>query len=231
MKRGMLSCFRIFVLIITALVLTTALSINVFAKTPEERKSENTALMNERMNSIVAIFADNNAENEAGRKTNNHILTYMAALNGFSDLELEQTSTAYLIEIYYTQAIAINNVAKIYYTHIASFEGEAKDRVDFAFEEIDGAISSATDYNVLNESINALYGNGGLCAKMLVCIYSEKLDALLIEGDSAAVNALVDSAKKEIERCTDNSLAAPEYEEILARTAKAVAIQRNQDKA
>ncbi|MBQ5633708.1 MAG: DUF1542 domain-containing protein, partial [Clostridia bacterium] len=107
----------------------------------------------------------------------------------------------------------------------------AKGRVDATFNAIDEGIANATDYNVLKESVSTLYGNGGLCAKMLVCIYSEKLDALLLDGDSAAIKTLVENAKTEIKSCTDNSLEATEYEEILARTAKAVAIQRNQDKA
>ncbi|MBR0454170.1 MAG: hypothetical protein IIX25_00785, partial [Clostridia bacterium] len=194
MKRGMLSCLRIFVLIVAVLVAATALSINVFAKTPEEIKAENTALMNERMNSIASVFTANNAENEAGRKTNNHILTYMAALNGFSDLELEQTSTAYLIELYYAQGMAINDVAWIYYTHSEGLTEDAKGRVDATFNAIDEGIANATDYNVLKESVSTLYGNGGLCAKMLVCIYSEKLDALLLDGDSAAIKTLVENA-------------------------------------
>ena len=230
MKRGTLTCLRIFAMTLAVLTAMIALSVTASARAPEEIREDNLALLTTRTNEILGVMGENGESAlEPGRLTNNHVAIYYLKLNGLTDAELEQTATEYVINLYYTQGMAINEVAWIYYSHV--FSGEAKDRVDGVFGEIDSAIASATDYNVLKESVSTLYGNGGLCAKMLVCIYSEKLDALLAEGDSNAVKALVDGAKTEIKSCTDNSLAAPEYEEILARTAKAVAIQRNQDKA
>ena len=230
MKRGTLTCLRIFAMTLAVLTAMIALSVTASARAPEEIREDNLALLTTRTNEILGVMGENGESAlEPGRLTNNHVAIYYLKLNGLTDAELEQTATEYVINLYYTQGMAINEVAWIYYSHV--FSGEAKQRVDDVFKEIDSAIASATDYNVLKESVSTLYGNGGLCAKMLVCIYSEKLDALLAEGDSNAVKALVDGAKTEIKSCTDNSLAAPEYEEILTRTAKAVAIQRNQDKA
>ncbi|MBQ8817362.1 MAG: uL15 family ribosomal protein [Clostridia bacterium] len=220
-----------YIALILALLMTcTVFLLSAFAATPEEIKAENEALLVEKYNALNDKSAEN-INSEVGRRVNMLLSQYQLKYNSLDDNALSQESTAEIINLYYEQGTAINDIAWIYYTHLDSLDTEGQAAVTAKFEELKKEIDEATNANVLAEKKDALFGNGGLCARMQVSIYSEKLDDLLIATDSEAVKAKVDVAKKKLESCSDSSLNSTEYEKILNDTKTAVEIQRNQDLA
>lgn len=229
MKKSLRITTRITIIILTLLIMGTVLLSTTLAAEPSTFET-NTQLMAEKSGQLSNLYNEN-LTSQIGRNVNIYLNGYQMKYNFLSNDDLAKSETAALIELYHAQGVSINDVAWIYYTHLDSLDTEGQAAVTAKFEELKKEIDEATNANVLAEKKDALFGNGGLCARMQVSIYSEKLDDLLIATDSEAVKAKVDVAKKKLESCSDSSLNSTEYEKILNDTKTAVEIQRNQDLA
>ena len=226
-KRQYVNC-RIPALSLVLILLLSLFCTVVSAATPEEIKAQNQALQIEKYVALGDI-ENENISSEVGRNANSLLSIYKNKLNLIGDTELELEQTRITINLIYEQGVAINDVAWIYFTHADSLDSDGKEAVDASFEALKAEILNATDPTALKQKNTAHFDNLGLCARMHVSIYSEKLDDLLKEGDSDKVIAKVEAAKLEITKCADTSLTSPEYEAILAKAKFAVELQRAQD--
>ena len=219
---------KIFSFVIAVVMTVLTLSLNVFAAENSTVEEENKALKEE----LIGVLTDKLTENfntDIGSTVNsNHLWNAIDRFSGLKEEDNKLPETADKIRLYYYQGVAINEVAWIYYTYAEDLQGEAKQRVDDTFKSIDTAIANYTDHNELSGSINS---KGGLCAQMLACIYSEKLDALLTDGDSEAVKKIVADAKGILPTFTTNSFDDhSDYANLFENTSLEVTIQRNRDK-
>lgn len=200
----------------------------------------NNALLMEKYTALNGIKIQN-VGSEIGRSVNSYVEIYEQKMNKLEDSKLYEESTAGLIELYYMQGLAANKVAWIYYSYIGQFEGEAKDAIDrvhngvhTSAQEIDGLqdeIAYAANASDIEERLSLSYNNNGLCARMYVAIYRQKLLALPEDSDSDAVKAIVSGeggALEAIAECTDVTTNT-QYEQIYLEAKAAVEIQRNKD--
>ena len=222
--------YRISALSLMLMLLFTLLCTSVFAATPEEIKEQNLKNQIEKY-AVLGVIENENIAFEVGKKVNSLLVPHKIKLNMISDAELALEATAITINLIYEQGIALNDLAWIYYSHVDSLDAEDAKAVTDTFNLLHEEILNATDPTALKQKNTAHFDNSGLCARMHVSIYSEKLDDLLIEGDSDKVIAKVEAAKVEITKCTDTSLTSPEYEAILAKAKFEVELQRAQDRA
>ncbi|MBQ8409087.1 MAG: uL15 family ribosomal protein [Clostridia bacterium] len=231
----------------TLMIISAMLCVHIGATdtaTPESDPiyTDNVALLAEKYGALSSI-KNQNVITEVGRLVNPYVETYEKKINNIEDSKLYEESTAKTIELYYAQGVAANQIAWIYYSYIGQFDGEAKQAIDrvhngvhSATEEIDGLqdeISHAANAEDLTERLGLSYNNNGLCARMFVAIYRQKLLMLLEEGDSDAVTEIIkgeQGALVSITKCT-NVTAADQYEEIYQKAAEAVMIQRYKDHA
>ncbi len=218
---------RIFTVLLVVLLMSSVFLININA---DSVQAANEALLQEKFDALGQKQTQNIVSDE-GKKVNNIINTYYIKLNSIESSELELEATADVINLYYEQGMAANDVAWIYYSHVDSFDQQGEDAVTDTHNELQAEIAIKTDADILKALNGASYKDGGLCARMYYAIYSEKLDDLLVEGDSTAVKGKIAAAKLALQECDDFSLGSTQFEEILDNTAVSVDVQRNQDKA
>ena len=230
MAKRALRFFRIFAFIIAVVVAALALSVNVFAE-ESSLAEENKSLYLDRLGKLSVQKAQN-ATTDPGKLVNvNHLSKYENNLYLIMEDDYKLPETAGRIQLYYEQAMAVNDVAWIYYENINSIPDELKEEVTSVFEGLCTEIDNATSHGAVKNKKDDFLVNNGYRARMLVSVYNAKLDALLVaeEENSDTVIAFVNAAKEDVIKCANDTLETAEYEKILSRATVSVAVQRNQE--
>lgn len=201
----------------------------------------NVVLLQEKYSQLSSL-KQTNIVSPIGKKANEYLNIYDMKLSTFSHDALYEESAKDLIELYYVQGVASNKVAWIYYTYIDSFSGSAKEAVDrvhgtYTADGVSGGlqeeIAKATKAKDLEQLSGLSYNNNGLCARMYVAVFEQKLLSLLQPEDSDAVKEIVTGEKgaiAAIKHC-ETVTSSEEYDEIYQKAAEAVLIRRNKDLA
>ena len=214
-----------------AAAIFSLLAINTFAATADEIKEQNKALRTEKLEALFDLYMDNMNTSAVGSLVNNSLFEYIGRFNGITEEDLALESTSSIIKLYFEQGDSYNDVAWIYYTHYDSLDADGKEAADEMFATLRAEIDEAISAKELADKKHTVYANGGLCARMQVCIYSEKLDDLLVSADSERVQKKILEAKEQLKRCEDVELGTSDYDNILAAAKVSVDVQRKQDKA
>lgn len=218
--------------LVAFLMLSAFLLVHIGAAEGSTLYDQNKNLQSEKYTLLMKLKTDNIAT-PVGAGVNNYIQVYDEKLNNIDTAILQTEAAKGLIELYYQQGCAANRVAWIYFTYADLFKGEAKAAVDKVHSELQAEIAQATDAADLEELTSLSYNNKGLCARMYVASFEQKLLSLLEEGDSEAVRTIVtgeNGAIKAITKCTKVT-ESTQYDEIYAKAKEDVTIQRNRDKA
>ena len=225
-----------YIALILALLMTcTVFLLSAFAATPEEITEANKELVTDRIQSLNTLQSTSNA-NISLLLMDYEGLLYAISLDS---AKLSEASTGELIELYYQQALSVNEVAKIYFKHFDSYNPNAEmlSPEEQTFKTLLNQIALAEETGHTAQSLKTLtetdFINGGLCAKMQVSIYTQKLDSLLNgdETDSHEVVRKINEAIAQIKKCQNVDVSSEDYQIIFEATKKAVEVQRNQDKA
>ena len=229
MNARRLKLHRSIAVLLLVLTAFSAFSLGVFAagKTPDEIREENRALSIKRANEILEIKINNS---NAG--VNTLLTQYELKLYSIPKAELELEETTELIELYYQQALSVNDVAKIYYEHFTNYPSNTAEAGQL--EDILATIDSSDDADALAALTEATYDDGGLRAKMHVAIYTEKLNALYNTdseiGSGSQVDGKIQAAIEAIKADgVSSGVESTDYKEIFEGAQAAVAVQRNQD--
>ncbi len=226
-----------FIAALAIVVTCAAMSVCVYAaevdKTTEEEDvvDQNYELLDNTKNRLYQLKIDNNAGDretrEIGDQVNLFLLQHKYEEKLYSvpkDYDMSNEKTAYVIELYFAQIEAANEIAWIYFGNV----GNLGDTVRADFDGIIGEIDATTNIDYLNDQLNSIGHSYGFRTRMYISIYTAKLNAMREDTDSVKATAIINTAIENLKKCTVNTDNS-QYERILADTKRVVGIQRNQD--
>ncbi|MBQ8389181.1 MAG: uL15 family ribosomal protein [Clostridia bacterium] len=221
-------------LIMISAVLLAVTVFSFAASAADDIYSQNVAAANS-ATSYLGNLADSYdaIESNATKKqaVRNSIIGYRTKIDL---LQLDSVLQIDTIELLRLKGRAAGEVTWIYHTFKDNFTGDAATAIDNAYNDICVAIENANVHDELTLGVE-----NGMCDRMYTAIYKEMILALGREGDSDAVNGIIEKALEE-----GGSLAACravtseenvqssdiEYRNLYNSLINKINIQRMQDK-